>query len=157
MFRPRESERHIFLWCLTFILWPFSLSLPSSHEVTRMHSLGCVPSAAVTVSTPRGGGACSGGCLLKGRWLLQGGVPAPGGCGIPACTEPDLLPPVNRMTERCKNTTFATSFWTVNRPWRTCYIPAVNWLRRRWRQVCWRRRRRTRSSVSCWRKIHLQA
>ena len=33
---------------------------------------------------------------------------APGGCGIPACTEADP-PPVNRMTDRCKNITLATT------------------------------------------------
>ena len=31
-----------------------------------------------------------------------------GGCGIPACTEADT-PPVNRMTDRCKNITLATT------------------------------------------------
>ena len=40
-----------------------------------------------------------------------GGVSAPGGLlpggGIPACTEAD--PPVNRMTDRCKNITLATT------------------------------------------------
>ena len=37
-----------------------------------------------------GGGAWSrGGCLVPG--------------GIPACTETVGLPPVNRMTDRCKN------------------------------------------------------
>ena len=44
------------------------------------------------------------------------GVPGPGvvtgpGDGIPACTEAD--PPVNRMTDRCKNITFTTSLRTV--------------------------------------------
>ena len=55
----------------------------------------------------RGRGWVSGpeGCLLPG-----GGGPAPGG-GIPACTEAD--PPVNRMTDRCKNITFAISLRTV--------------------------------------------
>ena len=65
-----------------------------------------------------GAGVCSGGCLLPG-----GGVSAPGGClvlggGIPACTEADTHtpPPVNRMTDRCKNITFATSLRTVIKP-----------------------------------------
>ena len=47
------------------------------------------------VSAP--GGVCSEGCLLLG-----------GRCGIPACTEADT-PPVNRMTNRCKNITLATT------------------------------------------------
>ena len=51
------------------------------------------------------GGVCSGGvCLLqRGGCLLQGG-----GCGVPACTEADT-PSVNRMTDRCKNITLATT------------------------------------------------
>ena len=73
------------------------------------------------VSAPRGvsalGGVCFGGCLLQGGLLwgvsapgvsAPGGVPAPGGCGIPVCTEADT-PPVNRMTDRCKNITLATT------------------------------------------------
>ena len=51
-----------------------------------------------------GGSAWSGGCL-PGR----GGVESdPGEGGIPACTEADP-PPVNRMTDRCKNNTLATT------------------------------------------------
>ena len=72
------------------------------------------------VSAP--GGVCSmGGCLLGGVSAL-GCVSAPGvwGClllgGVvyEQCTVPDT-PPVNRMTNRCKNITLATtSFWPVN-------------------------------------------
>ena len=60
-----------------------------------------------------------GGCLVPGVCSQgvsgPGGVPVPGGSapgrgGIPACTEAD--PPVNRITDRCKNITFATSLWT---------------------------------------------
>ena len=41
------------------------------------------------------------------------GVPAPGGGGIiPACTAADP-PPVNRITDMCKNITFATLLWMV--------------------------------------------
>ena len=40
------------------------------------------------VSAPRGWGVCSGGCLL---W------------GIPACTEADPPPPVNRITHACED------------------------------------------------------
>ena len=74
---------------------------------TRMHSSRmrtvCNSSRLLEgVSAPgRGawsGGVCSGGCLV------------PGG-GITACTEAD--PPVNRMTDTCKNITFATSLRTV--------------------------------------------
>ena len=47
--------------------------------------------------------AWSGGCLPgPGGWSLIRG-------GIPACTEADPLPPVNRMTDRCKNITLATT------------------------------------------------
>ena len=60
---------------------------------------------------PGGVSAPRRGCLLPGgAWSW--GVPGPGGLGgggIPACTEAD--PPVNRMTDRCKNITLPqTSF-----------------------------------------------
>ena len=45
--------------------------------------------------------------------LLPGGSALGGDGGIPACTEADT-PPVNRMTNRCKNITLATtSLWPV--------------------------------------------
>ena len=64
-------------------------------------------------STSRGESA-PGGCLLPGGvsalgGLLQGGVSATGGGGgggIPACTEADP-PPVDRITDACKNITLA--------------------------------------------------
>ena len=74
--------------------------------------------------------ACSWGVPVPGGCLVPGGVPGPGGAwsvglglgleggacaplggGIPACTE---TPSANRSTNRCKNTTFATSLRTVN-------------------------------------------
>ena len=62
-----------------------------------------------------GGAVCCRGCLLwGGAWsggLLPGGVCSRGGGVILACTEAD--PPVNRMTDRCKIITFATSLRTV--------------------------------------------
>ena len=78
------------------------------------------------VSAPGGvcsGGVCFGGvsgsqgrgCLFqgvcsRGGVSALGGVSAPGVCGIPACTEADTpTPPVNRMTNRCKNITLATA------------------------------------------------
>ena len=65
---------------------------------TRMHSSRMRTDRSKTVcqSLLRGGGAYSGG-LLSGE-----------GGGIPACTEADP-PPVNRMTDRCKNITLATT------------------------------------------------
>ena len=76
----------------------------------------------------------SGGCLPgPGGVLSQGGLPGPGGGlvpgglhgpggvwypsmhwgmpppHIPACTEADPLRPMNRMTDRCKNITSATT------------------------------------------------
>ena len=55
------------------------------------------------VSAPRGGrGGCLGGGYLLPGGVCYGGVLVLGG-GIPACTEAD--PPVNRMTNRCKNIT----------------------------------------------------
>ena len=89
--------------------------------------VGCVPSAAVTVSRGGGvsalGGVCSGGCLFLGGvcsgggCLLLGVSALGGGClllvggGIPACTEADTSP-VDRQTP-VKNITFATSLRTV--------------------------------------------
>ena len=73
---------------------------------TRMHS-----SRMRTVRNSSG--LLAGG----GAWSVGGGgVSALEGClvlggGIPACTETD--PPVNRMTDRCKNITLATSLRTV--------------------------------------------
>ena len=75
----------------------------------------------------RGVGVCSEGVCLVREGLVQGGwvvcswgvclvwgglVQGEGGGllwggGIPACTEAD--PPVNRMTDRCKNITLATT------------------------------------------------
>ena len=61
------------------------------------------------------GGVCLGGLLLGGVWsgdvcsggcLDQGGVCSGG--YILACTEADPLP-MNRMTDRCKNITLATT------------------------------------------------
>ena len=44
-------------------------------------------------------------CLLLGGCLLPGGS-ALGGGGVPACTEADT-PPVNRITDACKNMALA--------------------------------------------------
>ena len=59
---------------------------------------------------------CPGGCTCQGVYLprgvdLPGGVPVQGGCTcLWGCTCPGT-PPVNRMTDRCKNITFPyTSF-----------------------------------------------
>ena len=79
--------------------------------------VGYVPSAAVAVW--RGGrylclgvylalGVPVGGCTWpQGGYLPRGDVPGPG--GVPT----QVLPPVNRMTDRCKNISFATSLRTV--------------------------------------------
>ena len=49
------------------------------------------------------GNVCSGGMsalggLLRGLCLVGGVVPGRGVSGIPACTEADTLPPVDRQT-----------------------------------------------------------
>ena len=73
------------------------------------------------VSTLGGGVWSQGGCLVLGVSAPGGvcsrGVSAPGGCGIPACTEADTpTPHVNRMTDRCKNITLATTSSYVMAP-----------------------------------------
>ena len=85
------------------------------HNHTRMHSSSMRTVRNRSRVGGRGllrGGVCSRGCLLRGC-LLQGGLLREGvpGPGIPACTEAD--PPVDRMTDTCKNITFATSLQTV--------------------------------------------
>ena len=64
-------------------------------------ALGVVVSALGGVSAP--GCACFWGVSAPGRG---------GGGSIPACTKADI-PPVDRMTDTCKNITFATSLRTV--------------------------------------------
>ena len=81
----------------------------------RMHSSRMRTGRSLTVcqSLLAGEGvSASGGCLLPGGSASGGvcsggrGVSAPGGCGIPACTEADT-PPVDRITDACKNITLA--------------------------------------------------
>ena len=77
------------------------------------------------VPGPRGvpglGGACSWGVGVPG----PRGVPGPGGClilggawsqGVVFQHALRQIPPVNRMTDRCKNIAFATSLRTVITP-----------------------------------------
>ena len=112
------------------LLWgvsaPRGMSAPGECLLRGVSALG-----GWGVSAPGGcllpGGVCSGrvGVSALGGVCSWGGVcsggSAPGGCGIPACTEADT-PPVNRMTDRCKNITLPqTSFvggnernWTDN-------------------------------------------
>ena len=85
--------------------------------------VGCVPSATVAICR---GVPALGGCLFWGGCLLQG-VPALGGACSRGCLVQGVSaprgwwypsmhsgrPPVNRMTDRCKNITFATLLRTV--------------------------------------------
>ena len=110
--------------------WNFKLTMHFKHEMIGIWQrfqrnfeqecipVGCIPATrrpyagvcfpggfglggvwSQGVSGPGVGSAPGGGCLVWGGCLLPGG-------GIPACTEAD---PVNRMTERCKNITLATT------------------------------------------------
>ena len=78
-------------------------------------------------SSHHGGCTCSGGCTWSWGVYLPGGVPGPLECtypggvpargvylvpGVPAL----VLPPMNRMTDRCKNTRFATLLRTSRLP-----------------------------------------
>ena len=86
---------------------------------TRLHSSRMRTARALTVSPSM---LCArGGCMVGGwvgAWSRGGWVHGPGGggCGgIPACTEADS-PPVNRMTDRCKNIRFRAVIkrWVLN-------------------------------------------
>ena len=83
-----------------------------SSRMRTAHALTISPSLLCTGGV-RGGCAWSrgvpglGGAWSKGTWSGGGGCLVGG--GIPACTEVD--PPMNRMTNRCKNITLPqTSF-----------------------------------------------
>ena len=57
-----------------------------------------------------GGGVWSGGYLVPGgcTWSGLGGVPGLGGvCQVPPPDQTRYTPPVNRITDRCKNITLA--------------------------------------------------
>ena len=58
---------------------------------------GCAPSTGVAILV--GGGVCLEGCLPGGLCVC------PGGGGVPAQGVVLETPPVNRITERCKNIT----------------------------------------------------
>ena len=76
--------------------------------------LGGVPARRVYLP----GGYLPGGVPAQGGVYLPGGVHLPRGVCVPAwgCTCPGT-PPVNRMTERCKNITLPqTSFAGGNKP-----------------------------------------
>ena len=85
---------------------------------------------------PFPGGSASGGCLLRGGCLLPRGVSAlgegvcsggsaPGGVCLSAFW--DTTPPVNRMTNRCKNITLAaTSLRPVMTTVNISYIDGFN-------------------------------
>ena len=83
-----------------------NMALELMQQRTRMHSSRMRTGRSLTVccslrgggvSAPRGvsalggGGVCSWGCLVPGG-------SAPGGC-IPACTEADTLPPMDRILD----------------------------------------------------------
>ena len=73
--------------------------------LTRLHSSRMLTARALTVSPSM---LCTGGWGAW-SWRVPGLGGAWSGTGIPACNEAD--PPVNRMTDRCKNITLPqTSF-----------------------------------------------
>ena len=88
--------------------------------------VGCVPSATVAFS----GGVCLGG-VCPGRCLPREGGVYPGGV-CPRCLPRggclrgglEYTPPVNRMTDRCKNITFPQlRLWTVQ-----IFITSLFWI-----------------------------
>ena len=77
---------------------------------------------------PGGGGVClvrgSGWCLLRGGWdfwLVRGGGVLPGRGVFLVET-----PPLNRMTDRCKNITLATTFVAAGVTCSNC-LPVLPW------------------------------
>ena len=111
--------------------WNFKLTVHFKHEMIGIWQrfqrnfkqecipVGCIPATCrpyAGVCFPGGsglGGVCSQGVSGQGGGVCSwGGVWSEVGClllggGIPACTEAD--PPVNRMTDKCKNITLATT------------------------------------------------
>ena len=86
---------------------PFKVAEPIKKQ--ECIPVGCVPAACCPISLVRGEGTWSWGVyLLPGDVPGLGGAPGPGGGGgVPA----QVLPHVNRMTNRCKNITLSqTSF-----------------------------------------------
>ena len=94
--KRRKKQDCIPVGCVPPAHWPY---LPAC----------CVPGGAWSRGVPGLGGAWSRGCLVRGVCLVRGGcVPGPGGW------YPSMhwgRPPVNRITNRCKNITLPqTSF-----------------------------------------------
>ena len=142
----------VFYFCLT----NFHLLVIFVTEKTRMHSSRMRTGRSLTVcrslilgvgclllwGVSALGGVHSGGCPLRGVSAPRGpgDVSAPGG-GIPACTEADT-PLVNRMTDRCKNITLATTSlrpvityrmtekYTVSYPDKSCLFINFSWCSR---------------------------
>ena len=91
---------------MLWIVWcPACISFLIEDLLLRALLLG---GSAPGGPAPRG--FCSWAIYSSGTVCFLGGS-APGG-GIPACTEADP-PPVDRMTDTCKNRTFATTLRTV--------------------------------------------
>ena len=77
------------------------------HKQTRMHSRRMRTARLWTISQHAlPGGVPAWGCTCLGVYL-PGGVPAWGGVPARGGTCPGTPPTVNRMTDRCKNITFA--------------------------------------------------
>ena len=84
------------------VLKPFPyvvVGLDGLMENSYMIKQECIPVGCVPAARRPYSGVCFGGGWGVSAWSRGG--------GIPACTEAD--PPVNRMTDRCKNITLATT------------------------------------------------
>ena len=83
---------HVRHFVNTLLVYPVSTSMHSSRMRTARllpvsPSLHCA--GVVSASRGRGGGVCSGGCLLLGCSVCSWGVPAPGRGGV--CSRDCLL------------------------------------------------------------------
>ena len=112
---------------------PVGCIQPACRPYPSMHCWGGVylPSGGV----PAWGGVPTQRVYLPRECTCPGGVYLPGGVPVQrGCTCPGTPPPVNRMTDRCKNSTLPqTSFAGGN----NCLTPSLPGLARSW-ESCFR-------------------
>ena len=96
-----------FAWCeralVSHVISAYSDQAKVGEKGNKIKEQECIPVGCLPAAHwPYAGLYFPGGGLLPGDVCSGDCV-----CGIPACTEAD--PPVNRMTDRCKNITLTTT------------------------------------------------